>query len=108
AHRNARNGYMLDRRHQRERNFTGIEGINAQDRAVQESMGRIVNRTREHLGPADKTIIAARKMLFDAIQTVQDGGAPPGTGASHHAARATQRVVPNGTDWRAAVLPDMG
>ncbi|MCH7608293.1 MAG: Rieske 2Fe-2S domain-containing protein [Chloroflexi bacterium] len=110
AHRNARNGYMLDRRHQKDRNFTGIEGINAQDRAVQESMGpgRIADRAREHLGPADKTIIAVRKMLFDAIKTVQDGGAPPGTGASHHAARATQRVVPKGTDWRAVVLPDMG
>ena len=106
-HRNAGNSYMLDRRHQKDRSFTGIEGINVQDRAVQESMGRILDRTREHLGPADKTIIAARKMLFDAVKTVQDGGSPPGTGASHHAVRATQQIVPKGTDWRTAVLPHM-
>ena len=39
--------------------------INAQDRAVQESMGVIVDRSREHLGPADRAIIAARRLLSE-------------------------------------------
>jgi hypothetical protein len=34
-----------------------IDGFNVQDRAVQESMGRIVDRSREHLGPADGAVI---------------------------------------------------
>jgi len=34
----------------RPRSYTGIDGINQQDRALQESMGPIVDRSREHLG----------------------------------------------------------
>src|SRR3989442_521443 len=56
AVRNKRNNYMLDRQVQKTESFTGIEGVNVQDRAIQESMGPIVDRTREHLGPADKTV----------------------------------------------------
>ena len=45
-------------------------GINVQDRAVQETMGPIVDRSKEHLGPADAAIIAARKLLQQAVRTV--------------------------------------
>ena len=48
---------------QKTESYTGIDGINVQDRAIQESMGRIVDRSKEHLGPADKAIIQARKLL---------------------------------------------
>ena len=46
SQRNWHNNYLLDRQAQKTQNFTGIEGINTQDRAVQESMGRIVDRSR--------------------------------------------------------------
>ena len=61
--RNRDNDYMLDRQVQKYETFTGIRGINAQDRAIQESMGRIVDRTLEFLGPSDKAIVAAHKLL---------------------------------------------
>jgi polysaccharide pyruvyl transferase WcaK-like protein len=57
--RNRENSYLLDRQTQKTRSFTGIEGVNTQDRAVQESMGRLVDRSREHLGPADRIEPAA-------------------------------------------------
>ncbi len=76
--RNRENNYLLDRRVQKTETFTGIDGVNAQDRAVQESMGGIVDRTREHLGPADKAVIQARRLLLQAITTVEAGGTPPG------------------------------
>src|SRR5207302_1876487 len=53
---NRSNNYGIDREVQRTESFTGIDGINQQDRALQESMGPIVDRSKEHLGPADKAI----------------------------------------------------
>src|SRR5439155_76065 len=46
--RNKRNNYLLDRQVQKTETFTGIEGINTQDRATQEGMGPIVDRSKEH------------------------------------------------------------
>ena len=44
--RNKDNDWSIDRRAQRSETYTGIEGINLQDHAVQESMGPIVDRER--------------------------------------------------------------
>jgi len=60
----------IDREAQRTETFTGIAGVNTQDHAVQESAGPIVDRTREHLGPADRAIIVARQLLLKAIEAV--------------------------------------
>ncbi|HEY1337934.1 MAG TPA: Rieske 2Fe-2S domain-containing protein, partial [Bryobacteraceae bacterium] len=48
--RNKNNNYLIDREAQRHDNMTGIHGFAAQDQAIQESMGAIVDRTRERLG----------------------------------------------------------
>jgi hypothetical protein len=40
-------------------------------------MGAIQDRTREHLGTTDKVIMANRRMLLQAIATVQAGGTAP-------------------------------
>jgi phthalate 4,5-dioxygenase oxygenase subunit len=40
-------------------------------------MGAIQDRTREHLGQSDKVIMANRRMLLKAIETVRAGGTPP-------------------------------
>ena len=53
---------MIDRDICKTETFTGITGVNAQDRAVQESMERIVGRRREFLGPADMAIVTTRKL----------------------------------------------
>ena len=74
------NDWGMDRQRQKSVNFSGILGINQQDRAVQESMGRIVDRSREHLGPADRAIIVMRQLLLDGVRTVREGGDPPGVG----------------------------
>ena len=92
---------------QRTETFSGIDGINAQDRALQESMGRIVDRSKEHLGPADKAIIQARKLLRQAIKAVEAGQAPDGTGTSYYTLRAHEAVVSNSADWRAELAPEV-
>ena len=41
-------------------------------------MGAVQDRTREHLGTTDKVIMANRRMLLQAMDTVAAGGTPPG------------------------------
>ena len=66
------NDWGIDRELQRMKTFTGIVGINNQDLAVQESMGPIVDRSREHLGTTDKAIVAARIIMAKADVRWQD------------------------------------
>jgi phthalate 4,5-dioxygenase oxygenase subunit len=73
---NARNSYGIIRETQRTRNFTGIEGINNQDRAIVESMGPICDRWNEHLGTSDIAVIAMRRRLLDTAKALASGVAP--------------------------------
>jgi phenylpropionate dioxygenase-like ring-hydroxylating dioxygenase large terminal subunit len=103
--RNRSNNYLLDRRVQKTETFTGIDGINVQDRAIQESMGAIVDRSREHLGPADRAVIQARKLLLEAVRTVSEGGTPRGIEPTYAALAAAEAVLPKDADWWEAALP---
>jgi len=98
--RNRENNYLLDRRVQKYETFSGIDGINVQDRAVQESMGGIVDRSKEHLGPADRAVIQARRLLLDAVRSVEKGEPPRGVAPTYYALRAVEAMVPRDTDWR--------
>jgi len=104
---NSSNYWLIDRQVQKTETFTGIEGINAQDVAVQESMGPIVDRTRENLARSDMAIVAARRILLEASRTVADGGDPPGMGTSYYRVRAIEDIVPNGVQWRDALMAEM-
>ena len=74
--RNLDNDYLIDRELQRTTSFTGIEGVSEQDAAVQESMGRIVDRTKERLGTSDTAVIAARRLLLREARDLQAGTLP--------------------------------
>jgi phenylpropionate dioxygenase-like ring-hydroxylating dioxygenase large terminal subunit len=104
---NRANDYGLDREVQRTESYTGIDGINQQDRALQESMGPIVDRSREHLGPGDKAIIQARRLLRQAVKTVEAGGIPYGTGNSYYTLRAGEEVLPRDADWHRIMAPEI-
>ncbi len=104
---NRSNNYGLDRAVQKTETYTGIDGINQQDRALQETMGAIVDRSKEHLGPADKAIAQARHLLRQAVKTVEAGGTPDGTGTSYYHIRAGEEVLPRDADWRAELAPDI-
>jgi phthalate 4,5-dioxygenase len=107
AKRNRQNNYLLDRQVQKTESFTGIDGVNVQDRAVQESMGPIVDRSREHLGPADKAIIQARRLLLQAVRTVQEGGTPRGIAPSYYTLQAAEGVLARDADWRHILTPEL-
>lgn len=75
--RAARNRYLQSRDEQRDRTFTGM-GRNFQDhdRFAVESQGRVLDRTTERLATTDKAIIAMRRQMLAAIETVRAGGTP--------------------------------
>ena len=74
--RNRDNNYQIDREQQRTATMSGIHGFAAQDQAIQESMGPIVDRTRERLGTSDTAIIAMRRLLLQEIRALQEGQPP--------------------------------
>ena len=73
------NDWGFDAEQQRTRTFLGMgeDDINRHDQWAVESMGTIQDRTREHLGTTDKAIMANRRVLRQAIDTVRAGGRPP-------------------------------
>ena len=79
--RNKDTDYLIDRDRQRNVSMTGIHGFAAQDQALQESMGPVVDRTRERLGTSDTAIIAMRRLLLQEIRALQQKQEPL---AAHH------------------------
>jgi len=73
---NRRNLYSLDRERQRHVNYSGIQGIETQDRAMTEGMGYVCDRTQEHLGTSDLAVIAARRLLERQATELQKGRPP--------------------------------
>ena len=73
------NDWGFNAEEQRTRTFLGMgeDDINVHDQWAVESMGAIADRTREHLGTSDKVIMANRRMLLQAIETVRAGGQAP-------------------------------
>jgi phenylpropionate dioxygenase-like ring-hydroxylating dioxygenase large terminal subunit len=98
---NASNDYEMDRQLQRTKNYTGIATVHNQDQAMTESMGSIVDRTQEHTGPADGTIINARKSLINAAQDLTERGVVPVTVSRPelYELRSGRIVLPRDTDW---------
>jgi phthalate 4,5-dioxygenase len=88
--------YLMDREAQkRGETFSGIRGIAQQDASLQESMGPIVDRTKERLVATDTGIIKARKKLRRAIEALRDEGVtPPGVDPAHHRVRSAAVVLP--------------
>jgi phthalate 4,5-dioxygenase len=91
---NKRNDYLIDRAAQKaKRTFSGVEGVGVQDAAVQESMGAIQDRGREHLVSSDNGIVRTRKRLIDAAGSVAKGQEPPGLAPAEQGARAVSMVA---------------
>jgi phthalate 4,5-dioxygenase oxygenase subunit len=101
--RNKDNDWMIDRQAQKRETFTGIEGINLQDHAVQESMGPIVDRSREHLVASDKAIVTARHLLMHAVKKMEQKEDPPNIWPGCSQIRAIHKTIPAGIDWRDAL-----
>ena len=102
--RNKESNWSIDRARQRTANFSGIEGILTQDHAVQEGMGLIADRSKEHLGKTDYAVVLTRRILLDALDGLEADREPPGLTNSYYGLFGTEQILPQGADWRAHLL----
>jgi phthalate 4,5-dioxygenase len=97
---NIGNDFLIDRDAQR--TMTTYSGIpsDAQDPAVQESMGPIYDRGQEHLATTDAMIIRTRRRLIAAAKALRDNGAsPPGVDEPGlYRMRSGGAILPKGVD----------
>jgi hypothetical protein len=101
--RNQYNNYLVDRARQRQSSMTGIQGFAAQDMALQESMGPVVDRTQERLGTSDTAIIATRRLLLQEIRALQEGREPAAaTHGSSYWVRSASVVAPREEPFESA------
>lgn len=100
--RNLANSFQQDRAKMKAGDFTGIEGIPAQDMAMWESMGPIADRSYDHLGSSDVAIVQFRRQMVAAAKAIQAG--EPAIGADRPVAHANlasfEGLVSKGADWR--------
>jgi phenylpropionate dioxygenase-like ring-hydroxylating dioxygenase large terminal subunit len=81
-------------------NWSGLGGVQQEDAAMSLSMGPIVDRTQEHLVPADFAVVTLRRMLMAAAKAVAAGGNPIGTRTDLSDVRALDRTLTVGTSWK--------
>jgi phenylpropionate dioxygenase-like ring-hydroxylating dioxygenase large terminal subunit len=104
--RNAADRYQQDRDSMNTKSFTGI-GFNfqAHDAFATESQGAIQNRTEEHVVSSDKAIVAARKLILNAIKDVQENRRPQhvltdsGSNRFPHL-MVISEVIDSSVDWK--------
>jgi phenylpropionate dioxygenase-like ring-hydroxylating dioxygenase large terminal subunit len=101
---NPENGYLQNRELQASgASYTGIPGIAAQDLAVQQSAGPIVDRTKEHLASSDRAIIETRRLLEEGARAVGAGHVPKGLTDQRHRVRSAAFVANPGESWEGNV-----
>jgi len=88
-----------------------VPGVAMQDMVVQESMGPISDRTREHLGASDASIIRFRRLMLESVRRFAEHGEPP-IGLRepiHYAAiSAEDRLLPREAPWQTVGAYDSG
>ncbi len=98
---NRDNDYGRDYELEKDTLFCGIPNLALQDSAMQESMGAIYDRSKEHLGSSDMGIIRTRRRLLAAAQALQVSGTPPpGVDAPEtYRVRSIGVVLPRNAAW---------
>ena len=100
--RSRRNKHLQDRAAMNRGDWCGIEGVNSQDFTVVESMGPVIDRTREHLAASDVAVIRMRRRMLGAVRAFLAGDDPPGLDPAIPYARIAtdEQLVPLDTPWQ--------
>lgn len=109
--KNRRNNYGYKPEEQEKLTYTGMGmDINVHDQWAVESLGRIQDRTREHLGTTDVGIIRYRKKLRAAIDALQNNESTEslpmtnGVQPSLITGPVSNDTITSADDWRAAFI----
>ncbi|MEK9679712.1 MAG: hypothetical protein VW169_15165, partial [Rhodospirillaceae bacterium] len=97
---NKDNDYLMDRTAQRMGiHYSGIEGIGMQDASLQESMGPIQDRTKEHLCGTDNGVTMTRQYLIKAAKANEEGGDIMGLDPAHQRVRSAAVELDRDVDF---------
>ncbi|QYB07018.1 Rieske 2Fe-2S domain-containing protein [Rhodococcus sp. USK10] len=97
---------LMDRKkHGDKFSFSGMTGNQTEDLGVQESMGPIEDRTREHLGTSDLAVIRMRRLMLDAARRNKRGETPIalGGGFLYGEIRPGEDLIEPGVRWQETV-----
>jgi phthalate 4,5-dioxygenase oxygenase subunit len=102
--RTRENNWLQDREAMRRgESWSGIRGVNNEDFAVQESMGPLYDRRKEHLGTSDVALIRMRRLMLDSVRNFTATGAPPlglAQPVAYDKIRAEEQTLPIGVPWQ--------
>lgn len=102
--RNRDNNWLQDRdAMSRGASMSGIRGVQMEDAVIQESMGPIYDRRKEHLGSADVAVVRMRRLMLQSLQAFTDNGRRPlGLERPRDLSklRGEEAIVPIGTPWQ--------
>ena len=98
------NDFNVDWERQKNIQFSGLPGTWPQDSGMQETMGRVADRTIEHLGVSDTGIIRTRRALLRAAKLMADQGIEPASVSDPtvYSLRSAAVVLPREDDWVAS------
>lgn len=93
---------------QRGESWSGLPGVAVEDFAVEESMGPVYDRTKEHLGTSDVAVIRMRRVMIDAARALAENGTPPPglrqpVAMDYSRLRAEEAMVPLGQSWESVM-----
>lgn len=95
------NNYGFDEEAQASTRYSGLPTVELQDRAIQESMGPVTDRSIEHLGTTDVAQIRVRQRLLKAAEDLQKTGSVPrcvdDPGA--YCIRSASGILPKHVSW---------
>lgn len=100
--RTAANLWLQDRPRMAAGSWSGIAGVQNEDTAVQESMGPLYDRRKEHLGPTDLAVIRMRRLMLDGLRSFEAGAPPVGLAepVPYTLLHAEERVLEIGASWQ--------
>ena len=102
------NDYLQSRAKQRDGSFTGIPSAQLQDLAIQESQGRIHDRSLEKLVKSDFPLVQCRRTLLRLAGELGEGTIPAASAnARLHRGQAYATTRPR-DQTREAILDDLG
>ncbi len=95
------NDFNVDWERQKTLQFSGLPGTWTQDSGMQETMGRIANRSGERLGVSDTGIIRTRRALLRAAKMLDEYGVEPVSASDPtvYSLRSAAVVLPRDGDW---------
>lgn len=99
----ASNLWGQDRKAMKEGHYSGLtKGISFEDFAVQASIGRRADRSKEQLSASDGIIVMVRRLLLDAVNAFQEGKPVPWRDGFDYAdVRSRAVTFAQGENWRA-------